>query len=60
MIRTLGSGKRHIKNSIKSICGRNTIKRFFNTAKDTNEAVVTQRVSVKYIRANAVSEITTL
>lgn len=36
-----------------------TIRRFFNAARDTSEAVVTQRIAVRYLRANAVSEITT-
>jgi HK97 family phage major capsid protein len=36
-----------------------TVKKFFNAARDTSEAVVTQRIAVAYLRAAAVSEITT-
>ena len=36
-----------------------TIRRFFNAARDMSEAVVTQRVAAGYLRAEAVSEITT-
>lgn len=36
-----------------------TVRRFFNAARDVSEAVVTQRIGVRYLRANAISEITT-
>jgi len=36
-----------------------TIRRFFNAARDISEAVVTQRIAVRYLRENAVSEVTT-
>lgn len=36
-----------------------TMKNFFNAARDSSEVVVTQRISAKYVRADAVSEITT-
>lgn len=36
-----------------------TIKKFFNASRDVSEAVVTQRIAARYLRANAISEITT-
>lgn len=36
-----------------------TVRRFFNAARDMSEAVVTQRFGCRYLRAKAVSEITT-
>lgn len=36
-----------------------TIRKFFDAARDVSEAVVTQRVAVRYVWENAVSEITT-
>jgi HK97 family phage major capsid protein len=36
-----------------------TVKGFFNIARDSTDIVVTQRIGVRYIRSNAVSEITT-
>jgi HK97 family phage major capsid protein len=36
-----------------------TINKFFNAARDLSEAVVTQRIAVRYVWSNAMSEITT-
>ena len=36
-----------------------TIERYFDAARDTSFAVVTQRIAMRYLRAEAVSEITT-
>jgi len=37
-----------------------TIRGFFNAARDSNEITLTQRIAVRYVYENAVSEITTL
>lgn len=36
-----------------------TVERYFDAARDTNFAVVTQRIAMRYLRGEAVSEITT-